>query len=138
MDVETARAKMQAQVAQAMRSGMAVAYGWEFEIENLTVYVAMKHRRRTCNPYVLRVAFDDFPRRAPSYAFVDPTTKQMSDGASPPSVMHSPGRICTPGTREFHEELHQADAQYRWDPERYPFLSTLQMIHQMMEQGTGG
>ena len=98
-----------------------------------TVYVALSRRKDPNRAYLLRVLFDDFPKRAPSYVFVDPETKQDVPDAWPPGVMHSPSKICTPGTREFHEDLHKNDASHRWDPDRCTFLSTLRMIHRLME-----
>ena len=139
MDVETVRAKMQAQVETARTSALARAFGWSFEVDGLTVYVTLAPRRHREPVYLLRVAFDDFPSRAPSYVFVDAATKQMTDGAWPPGVRHGgpPPGICTPGTREFHEHLHRGDNQYPWDPDRYTFLSTLTEIHRMSERAIG-
>ena len=139
MDAETVRAKMMDQLDQARHSAMAHAFGWIFEIQDLAVYVTMRHRRQPDCIYLLRVTFDDFPLRAPSYVFVDRNTKQISPEAWPPNVKHSdnPPSICTPGTREFHEHLHQNDAQHRWDSDRYTVLSTLCEIHRLMERGAG-
>lgn len=139
MDLETVRVKMTAQIDQTRHSAMAAAFGWIFEIEDLTVYVTLRHRRRSESVYLLRVSFDDFPKRAPSYVFVDRNTRQITQEGWPPGMKHSdnPPKICTPGTREFHEHLHQNDSQYPWDPERYTFLSTLSEIHRLMERGIG-
>lgn len=140
MDLETVQAKLHEQVDEVRRSAMARVCGWEFEIEGLTVYVTLQPRHRQDLVYLLRVAFDEFPRRAPSYIFVDRVAKQPNDAAWPPNVRHDgpPPGICTPGTREFHEHLHRGDSQYVWDPERYPLLVTLAEIHRMMERGIGG
>lgn len=140
MDAETVRAKMLAQVDAARQSGLARAFGWRFEIDGLTVHVTLSPRRRPDLVYLLRVAFDDFPRRAPSYVFVDRATKQETETAWPPGVRHGgpPPGICTPGTREFHEHLHREDRQYPWDPDRYTFRYTLAEIHRMMERSVGG
>ena len=118
---------------------MAVAFGWAFEITDLTIYVTITHRRRPDSVYLVRVAFDDFPKRAPSYVFMDRNSKQVSAEAWPPGVKQSdsPLGICTPGTREFHEHYHKDDAAYPWDPERYTFLATLSEIHRLMERGIG-
>lgn len=140
MDLQTVRAKMMAQVDEARRSAMALVYGWEFEIDGLTVYTTMRHRRKREVLHLLRTTFDDFPRLAPSYVFVDRKTKAvLPEQAWPPNVKHGdpdlPG-ICTPGTREFHQKWHATDTQYPWDPDRWTFLDTLQRIHAMMEHGT--
>ncbi len=131
---------MAAQVQAAVNSAMAKAYGWQIECQELTAYVYLRPRRRPELCFLLRVAFDDFPRHAPSYVFVDSKTKELSDAAWPPNVKHGqpPPGICTPGTREFHEHWHKDDAQGRWDSERYSFLDTLQRIQRLVEDGIGG
>ena len=132
MDIETTKAKMMEQVDEARHSAMAGNLGWAFVVEDRIVYVTLPRRKEPSRDYLLRVQFDDFPKRAPSYMFIDPITRQNVPDAWPSGVMHSESRICTPGTREFHEHLHANDAQYPWDPGRYTFLSTVRMIHRLM------
>jgi hypothetical protein len=137
MDTETVQAKMGEYIAPARDAALARACGWTIEIDR--AYVTLRHRRKPEFVYLLRVSFDEFPRRAPSYVFVDRTTKEMTAAAWPPNVKHEealPG-ICTPGTREFHEKYHLNDAQYPWDPARYTFVDTLHRIQRLMEQGVG-
>lgn len=140
MDIETVRTKMMEQICQVQQSAMTRAYGWTYAVQDLMVYVVLRHRRRSGNAYLLRGSFEEFPRRAPSYVFVDPDTKEVTPAAWPPHVQHGaePPGICTPGTREFHEHWHKNDQQYPWDAARYPFLDTLQRIHRLLEQGLGG
>ncbi len=137
MDAETVKAKMMAQVEQAQQSAMAGPLCWAFEVLDMVIYVSMQHRQRPEHGFLLSVSFDDFPRRAPSYVFVDQQTRQVTDESWPPNVRHGaqPPGICTPGTREFHEHFHANDAGYPWDPERYTVLDTLHRIHQLMERG---
>lgn len=135
MDGETVKAKMLAQVDAARHSKMAAKSGWLFEIDGLTMYVTLRRGAEPGRDYVLRAQFDEFPKRAPSYVFVDPKTKTDVPQCWPPGVKHSEGAICTPGTREFHERIHPNDAQYAWDPERYTVLGTVRMIHRMAEKG---
>jgi hypothetical protein len=139
VDLETVQAKMAAHVDAAGASALARAFGWTFEVDGLVVYVVLTPRRRPANIYLLRATFDDFPRRAPSYVFVDRATRQETESAWPPGVRHGgpPSGICTPGTREFHEHLHRGDSQYPWDPDRYTFLATLTEIHRMTERALG-
>lgn len=132
MDLETTRAKMLSQGGEARASAMARSLHWEFEVAGLAVYVTLRRRTEPGRAYVLRAHFDDFPRRAPSYVFVDPATRQDIESAWPPGVAHSRSKICTPGTREFHEDLHQNDAQHAWDPAKYTLLNTVRMIHRLM------
>lgn len=138
MDAETVRAKMCAQLDQARLSGIARACGWEFETQELAAYITLVPRRQRDRRFLIRLTFEEFPMRAPSYVFVQPETKQSAPEAWPPGVMHSEEAICTPGTREFHERLHKNDAEHPWDADRYTVLDTLHRIQQLMEKGLGG
>ena len=128
---------MMGQVGPTQKCAMARALRWGFEIEDLVVYVTLRPRKRRDLSYLLKVAFEDFPRRAPSYVFVDYGTREVADTAWPLNVRHGaqPPGICTPGTREFHEHFHANDTGYPWDPGRYTVLDTLYRIHQLMERG---
>ena len=128
---------MMEQVGPAQQCAMARALRWDFEVEDLVVYVTLRPRKRRDLSHLLKVAFEDFPRRAPSYVFVDHGTREVADTAWPLNVRHGaqPPGICTPGTREFHEHFHANDTGYPWDPERYTVLDTLYRIHQLMERG---
>lgn len=139
MDTETVETKMMEQVEMARRSGIARALHWGLDVADLVAYVTMQPRHHPEQTFLLRVSFDEFPRRAPSYVFVGRETKQVIDAAWPPGVRHgaSPTGICTPGTREFHEHFHANDQGYPWDAERYTVLDTLHRIHQLMERGIG-
>lgn len=137
MDIETVRAKMMEQVETAIQSSMTCAFGWVFEVHDLVVLVTLCPRCKRDRVYLIRIAFEDFPKQAPSYLFVDRETKQIKADAWPPNVGHGnpPTAICTPGTREFHQHLHRNDAQYAWDPKRLTVLATLHEIHRMIERG---
>lgn len=139
MDAETITGKFLAELRAVQASAMARVFGWEFSVDGLILYVTLRPRRRPEVTYLLRAGFDDFPRRAPSFAFIDPKSKQLDDAAWPPGVRHGaqPPGICTPGTREFHENYHAGDAQYSWDDARFPLLMSLHEIHRMMERGVG-
>jgi hypothetical protein len=139
MDAETVSAKFDEQLQGAKASAMAPVFAWEFSLEGLVLYVKLRPRRRSELTYLLRVGFDDFPRRPPSFTFVNQVSKHPDDAAWPPGVRHGaqPPGICTPGTREFHENYHGGDGQYPWDSARYPLLVPLHEIHRMMERGIG-
>ena len=139
MDAETTEAKMMEQVGRAQQSAMARELGWGCEVAGLNPYVTLRPRKRSDATFLLRVAFDDFPRKAPSYVFVDIGTKETTEAAWPPNVRHGaqPPGICTPGTREFHENFHANDQGYPWDPDRFTVLDTVARIHQLMEHGVG-
>jgi hypothetical protein len=134
MDVEASVAKMCAQIDALRSSAMSREAGWTIEIPPPTVYLGLKRNAEPDRVYLLRIQFDDFDRRAPSYTFVDPMTKVRTPNSCPPNVEHSEGRICTTGTRECHEQLHQNDTQYAWDAKKYSVLDTVRTIHRMMNQ----
>jgi hypothetical protein len=140
MDAEIVRAKMAEYIARARGTALARACGWTFEIEDRRAFVTLQHRRRHDSAYLLGITFEEFPRRAPSYVFVDRTTREITAAAWPPNVKYdgNPPGICAPGTREFHEHYHRNDAQYAWDPNRYTFAETLLNIQKLMERGIGG
>jgi hypothetical protein len=138
MDDETVRARVREQLEQAQQSGFARRHGWDFDVDGLTVYIKMRRATDPAKEYVLRLTFDDFPKRAPSYKFVDPKTRKPNDDAWPPGTRHEAdgtGGICTPGTREFHEIIHKGDAQYPWDADRYSVLGALHMTQRIAEKG---
>jgi len=135
MDIETVRTKARGYIEQARQSALARAFGWTFEVQDLTVFVTLRHRRKPEHMYLLRVTFDEFPLRAPSYVFVDHGTREDTSSAWPPNVRHGQNsEICVPGIREFHEKLHKGEERYQWDHEVYKFLSTLENIHRLMEK----
>jgi len=137
MDAETVQTLIAEELDQVRGSALWRACHWEIEEDGLAVYVRMRPRTAREREFVLRASFDDFPRRAPSCVFVDGQTRQPNDGAWPPGVRHgsAPPGICTPGTREFHDNYHANDKQHPWDSDRYPFLQTLMEIQRLMERG---
>ena len=139
MDTETSQAKMLEQVCVAKKSAMARELGWVFESSGLRLYLMLRPRKRKNLSFLLRATFDDFPQRAPSYVFVENGSKEMTGAAWPPDVRHGadPPGICTPGTREFHENYHVNDQQYPWDSLEFYVLGTIKRIHDIMERGVG-
>jgi hypothetical protein len=135
MDSETIQVKMSEQIGDVKK--IAEPYGWAIERTGLSVYIEMRHRRKPDDAYLLRVAFEDYPRRAPSYVFVDKETK--NPGSWPPNVKHGsdPPGICTPGTRECIEYYHKGDAKYQWDHNKYTFRFVMMEIQKLLEQGIG-
>lgn len=134
MDLETTIEKMLAQIDTLQTSAMTREFGWKVAIGPPTVFISLSGFAEPERIYLLRIEFDDYDRRAPSYTFVDPVSRVWSGACRPSGVEHSDGKICTPGTREFHEDLHKNDAQYLWDPQKYTVLGTVRMIHRMMNQ----
>jgi hypothetical protein len=137
MDLVTIKELMAEQLDTVRKSALAAVFGWGLEERDLCAYVILRPRHCRDRSFLLRMLFDDFPRRPPSYVFVDTETREMKDGAWPPGVRHSqpPPGICTLGTRECHENYHQNDPQYRWDARPNAVLATLTEIHRMLEQG---
>jgi len=136
MDVKTVKAKMDQQVADVLK--VARPFLWKIQKNEIAIFVEMRHRRKPDQPYFLKVSFEDYPKRAPSYVFVDMATK--NPGGWPPNVKHgsNPPGICTPGTRECIEHYHKGDAQYQWDPNKNNLRSVLMEIQKMLEKGIGG
>ena len=136
MDKETIEAKMDEQVADIQK--VAEGFGWTIEKNGLRVFIEMRHRRKPDQIFLNKITFEDYPRRAPSYVFVDRETK--NPGGWPPKVKHGsePPGICTPGTRECIENYHQNDRKYQWDPQKYPVRKVLMEIQKLLEQGIGG
>ena len=139
MDKETVRTKMVAELDLARSSRLADAFGWTFEVDQLDVFVKMSPRRKRDQACMLKVNFDDFPRQAPSYVFVDLETRTTTVQAWPPGIKHGsqPDGICVAGTRECHAHYHKNDAKYAWEATKWQFLSTLHDIHRLMEKGLG-
>ena len=137
MDAVTVKELMAEQLNVVRKSALCAAFDWGIEETDLCVHVALRPRHCREKVFLLRMLFDDFPRRPPSYVFVDVKTREMKDEAWPPGVRHSaaPPGICTIGTRECHENYHLNDAQYPWEPKPNAVLQTLAEIHRMMEQG---
>ena len=136
MDYETIKAKIDEQVADVLK--LAEAFQWKIQKDGIAVFVEMCHRRKPDRSYVLRVSFEDYPKRALSYVFVNIDTK--IPGRWPPNVKHGsdPPGICTPGTRECIEHYHKGDAKYQWDPNKYTLRYVLMEIQKMLEKGIGG
>ncbi len=139
MDIETTRATVHKLVDKVRQSAMADAMGWGLDHQDLILFVGIRSRQRKDRSFLLRVSFDDLPRRAPSYVFVNPSTKQHDDAGWPPNVRHgrAPPGICTPGTRECCEHYHVNDPQYQWRYTDDALLCTLLEIQKMVEKGVG-
>lgn len=136
MDQETVREFTSPQVEKAKESNVAEILGWKFEIDDLTVFVTIRPRTNPDKEYLLRVTFEDFPRRCPSFLFVDQGSRQP--GNWPPDVRHGSGGICIPGTREFYEQIHQNDQEYPYRSESYSLLEVLHGIQLLVEGKTKG
>lgn len=135
MDIETSREGMGQELSRLQSSKLALQAGWEISHEDLLVFVGMRSRRAPGQFYLLRASFDEYPKRAPSFVFVDPDTKAPSDSAWPPGVRHSadPPGICTPGTREFHEHFHKNEPQHAWDRVKHTLLATVHEIQRLLD-----
>lgn len=122
---------MERQLEAVRQSAFCRACGWSLRADGLVVCVRIWPRGRPELSFTLRIVFEDFPRRAPSYVFAD---------TWPPGLRQSenPAGICTPGTREFHEHYHKNDKQYPWNHEVYTILRTLAEIQRLMERHVKG
>lgn len=138
MDPQTVRESFQKEIDSIRSSSLCKAFKWEFEIniEEYLAYLIMMPRKAEDRRYLLRIKFDDYPQRAPSYIFVDNNTKEERVDVWPPGIRHSgpPPGICTPGTREFHEHLHKNDARHQWDADKYKISNTLMQIQLLIDK----
>ena len=121
---------MKRQLKAVKESAFCRACGWLFRIDGLVVYVQLRPRGGAGASCAVRIVFDEFPRRAPSYV-LDPWPPGLRQSDDPPG-------ICTPGTREFHEHYHKNDRQYPWNHEVYTVLRTLAEIQRLMERHVKG
>ena len=137
MDEATVKAKMASEIDCVRRSRLADAFGWTIDVSGLDAFVSMSPRLQRERVYLLKANFDDFPRQPPSFVFVDAETRSLSSEAWPRKVKHGqqPDGICVAGTRECHAHYHKNEAEYVWDPKKWPLLYTLAEIHRLMEKG---
>ena len=112
MDEATVKAKIAAEIDRVLCSKLPVAFGWTIDINELDAFVTMSPRGKSEQDYLLKVNFDDFPRQAPSFIFVDVQTRSPCLEAWPLGVKHGgqPDGICVAGTRECHSHYHKNEA----------------------------
>lgn len=136
MDRETSKQLMLEQILKVRESELSTVFGWVIEEDDLDLFVSLRPRRQSDKLFLLRINFEEFSRRAPSFIFVDHETKEPSDTAWPPGVRHGspPPGICTPGTHEFHEHFHKNDRQHPWSPDARSLLRTLAEVHRLMDR----
>lgn len=132
--MDIVRKKMTEQINMIKASAMARQRGYILNTEDLFLYIEMQHQKLN-KIFVLQIYFDEYPGRAPSYIFVDPADKKDKPDWWPPNVKHSEGKICIPGTREFHEIIHKNDTKHKpWSSTNYPLLYTLREIDREMHK----
>ncbi len=136
MDQATVQANVRQQVEAIQNSALCTAFSWRVEVGDLVLFVLMLRRGVASDSYLLRVGLDDYPRRAPSFVFVDKASKTPANQSWPPGVKHNHDRpgICIPGTRECHEIYHANEARYQWDAAQTPVLDTLARIQRLMDR----
>lgn len=138
MDPQTVREKFQSEIDVIKNSAICKAFSWEIqvELEKFLTYVEMCSRKAKEKKFLLRIIFDDYPQRAPSYVFVDINTKEEKAEVWPPNLRHPgpPPGICTLGTREFYENLHKNEQAYQWDSNKFKIISTLQNIQILIDR----
>jgi len=111
-------------------------HGWTINVEGFDVYVTLHPKKHPEKTFLTRLRCDEYPKRAPSFQFVDLVTKQEGAQCWPPvgpfqaaiSRSQSQPQLCIPGIREFHEGCHATDASRPWSPEKYSFAAILQAI----------
>jgi len=116
--------------------GIIEHYGWRISIEGVDIYVTMHPKQHPEKDFLVRLRCDEYPKRAPSFQFVDPTTRQEGAQYWPQgspfqaaiSRSQSSPQLCVPGIREFHEGCHSTDSSRPWLPEKYSFAKILQDV----------
>lgn len=137
MDPELSKHYFDEQVSRVQSlKGIIEHYGWTISVEGFDVYVTMHPRKYPEKRFLARLRCNEYPKRAPSFQFVDPATRQ--EGAQYwPSVgpfqaaisrSQSQPQLCIPGIREFHEGCHATDSSRPWLPEKYSLAKILQDV----------
>jgi hypothetical protein len=137
VDPELSKHYFEEQVSRLQSiKGMIEHYGWTISIEGFDIYVIMHPKRHPGKTFLARLRCDEYPKRAPSFQFLDASTKQEGapywpqGGAFQAAASRSQSlpQLCIPGIREFHEGCHAADSSRPWLPEKYSFATTLQCV----------
>lgn len=137
MDPKLSKHYFGEQVAKLqLLKGMIEHHGWMISVEGFDIYVYMHPNRHPEKIFLARLRCDDYPRRAPSFQFLDISTRQEGAQHWPQGTPfqaaigrnQSSPQLCIPGIREFHEGCHATDSSRPWLPEKYPFTKILQDV----------
>jgi len=116
--------------------GIIEHHGWTINIEGFDVYVTMHPKQHPDRSFLVRLRCEEYPKRAPSLQFVDPSTRREGAQYWPQggpfqaavSRSQSSPQLCIPGIREFHEGCHAADSSRPWLHEKYSLATILQCV----------
>jgi len=137
MDPELSKHYFDEQVSKLLSvQGMIEHHGWKISIDSFDIYVAMHPKRHLERNFLARLRCDEYPKRAPSFQFIDPSTRQEGPQYWPQGSPFQAAinrsqispQLCIPGIREFHEGCHSTDSSRPWLPEKYSFAIILEAV----------
>ena len=143
MDPELSKHYFDEQVSKLQSlKGIIEHHGWTINVEGSNVYATMHPKKHPEKTFLARLRCDEYPKRAPSFQFVDPVTRQEgaqhwpSFGPFQAAIGRSQSQpqLCIPGIREFHEGCHAADSSRPWSPEKYSFAAILQAVQAELDK----
>jgi len=122
--------------------GLIEHHGWVIEVEGFDIYIFMYPKRYAEKKFLARLRCNEYPKRAPSFQFVNPSTKQEGAPYWPQGDTFSAAigrsqslpQLCIPGIREFHEGCHGSDSSKPWSPEKYSFAKILEDVQAELDR----
>ena len=125
--------------------GLVATYGWDVDHreDQITVLVRLGPRSRPALRFTVRLGCDDYPERAPSLQFTDPSGTGTGaefwpdQGSAFPAAVsrdRNVPQLCIPGIREFHEGCHRGDTGKPWRPELYGFARVLEAVQVLLDE----
>jgi len=143
LDPELSGHFFQEQVAKLQSlTELSEHHGWVTNIEGFDVFVTMHPKKHPEKTFLARVRCTEYPKKAPSFQFVDPNTKQEGAQYWPNagpfqaaiSRSQSQPQLCIPGIREFHEGCHASDSSRPWSYEKYPIVEILEAVQAELDK----
>jgi hypothetical protein len=120
--------------------GLIEHHGWAIEVEGFDIYISMYPKRHPEKKFLARLRCDEYPKRAPSFQFLDPATKHEGTQYWPEgdpfraAIGRPTPQLCIPGIREFHEGCHANDSSKPWSPEKYSFAKILEDVQAELDR----
>jgi len=137
LDTELSKYYFSEQVSKLQSlKGVKEHHGWRTDIKGFDIFVTMHPKKHPEKSFLARLRCEEYPKRAPSFQFVDPVTKQEGSQYWPNigpfqaaiSRSQSNPQLCILGIREFHEGCHASDSSHPWSYEKYPLAIILEAV----------